>query len=52
MMFGQYICSYQSKNIQATSKDSGPSACMRRLFWAFAGRTYIVGISYRGSNVL
>ena len=33
-----------SKNIQATSKGSDQTAHMRRLVWAFAGRTYhIVG---------
>ena len=33
-----------AKHIQATSKGSDQTARMRRLFWAFAGRTYhIVG---------
>ena len=35
---------WHSLNIQATSKDSDQTAHMRRLVWAFAGRTYhIVG---------
>ena len=31
---------WQSWNIQAASKCSGQSSRMRRLVWAFAGRTY------------
>ena len=33
-------CAFQQYNIQATSKGSDHPAHMRRMFWAFVGRTY------------
>ena len=42
MMFGQWP--EEPKNIQATSKGSDQTACMRRLVLAYSGHTYhIVG---------